>query len=237
MADIKLSIDKIYVMRDNLNAQRLRKEIREYFVKKNHKSRASEYKEGSDNYLKCLSEDEEISKLPEHTVINEYKDLVIGDKRFSVLHFVHEFFIYDEETTQGEVKTEAFMFLVENSHWGFGLVLSYEDLLLELKDELYNHQKDLNRSNWRERFSGEYQSYSMLLNDVMRAEEKLEKIEVYTTKLVIGEKEYSKEYLDKLYDMYVNKTYKFYDCNDKLIEYYDYSDSSFVEFYELHNKS
>jgi hypothetical protein len=243
----KINVNELYVLEKKLNCRGYEKKIRDYFKKRTYKSETSQYKEGSENWKKSVEADQEIEKIPDYQVKDTYKDIEIysdntHDKvKFSILEIpiqVRDFEYDDYGESYSVFKETTGIFLCDNSYWGHEIITSLSDLIenYNIKELIKKEQAAYKDRKWRKIFSDEYSSYILLIGDVIKADEDLKEIKVYDNKLEIDGKNYTKEYLDKLYDLYRNESYEFYDKNDKKIKYEYYRYNSFVEFYEMYNK-
>lgn len=243
----KINVNELYVLEKKLNCKGYRKEIEEHFKKSTYRSETNQYKEGSENWKKSIEKDQEIEKIPDHQVKDTYNDIEIYSDNtydkitFSILEMpikVRDYRYDDYDEPYTVFNDEKGIFLCENSYWGHEIITSLDDLLenYKVKELIKKEMVALKERKWCDLFSGEYSSYTLLIGDVIKADEDLKEVHAYKNQLEIDGKVYKKEYLDKLYDLYKNESYEFYDENDKIIKYEYYRYNNFIEFYEMYNK-
>ena len=245
--NLTLDIENIYSLKNFLNANGKRKEIEEFFTKKRHVSKADQFRPESEKWLNAKKEDEEIAKLPDHNVEFNYETLKlkfsyheiswsIGKITSNETYYCHNM----EEYVQGEVTSN---FIIENSHWGYGLICSFDELISHHKvQQMMEIMLDYSRRDkWEKHLKSINDGVFMLLLDkILKSEKELIPVKIFTKifgddKWVeIGEQKYHLKDMIEINNAYVNKDYEFYDDNDIKIEYKDYYYESFPDFYLKH---
>jgi hypothetical protein len=247
--DKKVDLKNIYSLKNFINCDYLRKNISEYFKKKTHSSRLNDYKPGSEKWLKEKERDEEVFNIPDHNVNFNYDNLIIeyGYQKveFSIGTITSKKTGYCSETdeyVEGEVTLN---FLVENSHWGYGLICTFEELISHVKiqslfEEMLDDQR---RERWvRQLESTEDGVFMLLLDKVVKSEKNLIECGIWSSYdkgdvwLQIGETKYHIKDMLVINEVYRNNDYEFYDEHDRRIKYDWYRYESFPDFYLEHSK-
>lgn len=242
----KIDFINIYSLNEFINSNYLEKEINEFFKKKNHQSKVSEFRPNSESWLKAKTIDDEIAKLPEHNVVLNYDKLTISYRyhkvEFDLGTITTEISDYCSITDEYRGQQETFNFLVENSHWGHGIICNFNDLLQhhKIKELLQIMFDDLRREKWEDIImSFKDGVFILLLNKIIKAEEELIDVNLFVgsePRIEIGEQTYYMTDMILINEAYKTGNYEFYDENDRKIVYKDYLYQSFPDFYLEHSK-
>lgn len=255
MKDLDLKLDEVYTLKGNLDASRLQKQIEEFFKKKAHRSRANEYKPGSEKHQKCLADDEVYALIPDHKVRDTYSELTIGGASYSIYFITEEYhpYCYDDEghgyyDTYQTLERDV-MFLRRNKMYG-ELIYTFPELIASLEEEFVKAQEDkdyLGYFNWFER-EEHMKPYKLIVDDIIRAKKKLLKVEFFKgggmfshneegDYVMLGDEKIMKSDIKVAWDLYESKE-PIYDENDRKMEWpWIYSDGSGTtkwEFYKEH---
>lgn len=253
MKNIKINVSELFLLKSFFNNIVPQKVIDEYFTKKNHRSQAKEYREGSSSYIAEITKDEEIALLPTHNIVDNFDTLTItldyGNKvEFSILTYTYTHSGYDYDIDESyEVEVTA-KFLCKNVYWGTDVIRSMDELMVndDVKDLLFKHQENELKLNIRKNLENLGKSFGFLLEDaVLQAYLEFKPIQYYLDYkvnfasvgkcVVIGDKDektiYSEVELEKIYEDYVNGV-KFYDKQDRVIEY---RYGSYLTFHKEHS--
>ena len=246
--NIKIGIENIFSLKNFLNSSSERKKIQQYFTKKVHKSNVGEYKPNSESWLKAKNEDDIIANIPDHNVVFDYEKVEIKYSyhtlEFSIgkINSTENRWCYDnEEYVQEEVTKH---FLVENSHWGFGLICSLEELLEEtkIKNMMELMFNQIRKDKWETHLKSVNDgAFILLLDKILKAEESFIPVKILTkifdhneVWVEIGEQKYHLKDMIEINKAYETGDYEFYDENDRKIKYADYLYDSFPDFYLEH---
>ena len=230
--------------------------IREYFVKTKHRSKADSYKPGSPEHAERLAEDAKIMAMPEHEVRVSYDYFTIGrsDKLqwtkcyLTTRRDISDYWEEYAEDIEPEFEVKEQMFLVENSHWGTGLVVDFDQIWENrtIQERLLSIQYDDLRtyySNWftnnhiDTKTGADYKPYTLLLKRIMNARVNFVNVSVYTGESIsIGEESWKLSELAVIYKAMKDDSYKFYDSNNKLITFRDSYMQDFLEFWERYSE-
>ena len=255
MKSIEINVSELFLLNNFFDNQVPQKVIDEYFAKKNHRSNAKDYKEGSSKYLAEIAKDEEIALLPDYNIVENFHGLTItldyGNKvEFSILTYTYTRSGYDydmEESYEVEVIAK---FLCKNVYWARDIVRSMDELLVQddVKALLLMQQEQELKLNIYERLKRLGNCFSFLLQEiVLQAHLEFKPVEYYSEYrvnftsmgqcVVIGDKNeeivYSETELEKVYQDYLDKV-KFYDKEDRIIEYRSYL-GSYLTFHREHS--
>lgn len=243
-----VELQNIYSLKNYLNCGPFQKMINEYFRKKTHTSTINEYRPNSENWLKAKSLDEEISKIPDHKVNFNYDTIKIKYNYHEIQFNIgtitvtkSEYCDMEERYVQKEVTLN---FLVENSHWGHGLICNFDELIVHhrIQNLLENMLDDQRMEQWRKHLDSiNHGVFMLLLNKIVKAEKELIPVNIFTKTfdsndvwVQIGEQKYHIKEMIEINLAYENNDYAFYDENDRKIEYKDYYYDSFPDFYLKH---
>jgi len=251
MKNIEINVSELFLLNNFFNNKVPQKVIDEYFTKKNYRSNAKDYKEGSAKYLAEIAKDEEIALLPTHNIVENFHGLTIkldysNKVEFSILTYTYTRSGYDydmEESYEVEVTAK---FLCKNVHWATDIVTSIDELLVQddVKTLLFMHQKEELKLNIRKNLESLGNCFSFLLQEiVLEAHLEFKPVKYYSEYasmgqcVVIGDKNeetvYSETELEKVYQDYLDKV-KFYDHEDRVIEYRSYL-GSYLKFHREHS--
>jgi hypothetical protein len=247
--DKVVELKNIYSLKDFINCGYVRDKISEFYQKKTYSSKLNEYKPGSEKWLKVKERDEEISKIPDHNVKDNYEDLIIeyGHKKveFSIGTITIKRSGYCSETDEFVEGDVTLNFLVENSYWGYGLICSFDELILhdQIQSLFEEMLDDQIRGEWRKRLESiEDGAFMLLLDKIVKSEKNLIKCDIWSSYnrddmwCQIGEEKYHLKDMLVINKAFDNNDYEFYDENDRRIKYEWYSNESFPDFYLKHSK-
>jgi hypothetical protein len=251
MKNIEINVSELFLLNNFFDNQVPQKVIDEYFAKKNYRSNAKNYKEGSAKYIAEIDKDEEIALLPTHNIVENFHGLTItldysNKVEFSILTYTYTRSGYDydmEESYEVEVTAK---FLCKNVYWATDIVRSMDELLVQddVKSLLLMQQEQGLKLNIYERLKSLGSCFSFLLQEiVLQAHLEFKPVKYYSEYasmgqcVVIGDKNeetvYSETELEKVYQDYLDKV-KFYDHEDRVIEYRSYL-GSYLKFHREHS--
>lgn len=251
MKNIEIHVSELFLLKNFFSIQVPNQIINEYFAKKNHRSNAKDYKEGSPKYLAEIAKDEEINLLPTHNIVENFHGLTITldyNKKveFSILTYTYTRSEYCDDSDECYDVEITAKFLCKNVYWSTDIIRSMDELLIQndVKTLLFMRQEQQLKLSIYERLKSLGQCFSFLLQDiVLQAHLEFKPVEYYSSYkhlgqcVVIGNKDeaivYSETELEKVYQDYLNKV-KFYDEEDRLIEYRSYS-GSYLIFHREHS--
>jgi hypothetical protein len=251
MENIEINVSELFLLKNFFSNQVPQKVIDEYFAKKNHRSNAKDYKEGSAKYMAEIAKDEEIALLPNHNIVENFHGLTITlgyNKKveFSILTYTYTRSQYCDDSDECyDVEINA-KFLCKNVYWATDVIRSMDELLVndDVKALLLMHQEQELKLNIYERLERLGSCFSFLLQEiVLEAHLEFKPVKYYSEYkhmgqcVVIGDKNeetvYSETELEKVYQDYLDKV-KFYDEEDRIIEYRSYS-GSYLTFHREHS--
>jgi hypothetical protein len=251
MKNIQIHVSELFLLNNFFNNTVPQEVIDNYFTKKNHRSNAKDYKEGSPKYLAEIAKDEEIALLPDYNIVEDFHGLTItldysNKVEFSILTYTYTRSGYDydmEESYEVEVIAK---FLCKNVYWATDIIRSIDDLLAndDVKFLLFMRQEEELKLNIRENLESLGNCFSFLLREiVLQAHLEFKPVKYYSEYramgqcVVIGNKDeetiYSETELEKVYEDYINRV-KFYDEQDRVIEYISYL-GSYLTFHREHS--
>lgn len=249
MKSIEINVSELFLLNNFFDNQVPQKVIDEYFAKKNYRSNAKDYKEGSAKYIAEIAKDEEIALLPTHNIVENFHGLTItldysNKVEFSILTYTYTRLGYDmEESYEVEVIAK---FLCKNVYWARDIVRSMDELLVQddVKALLLMQQEQELKLNIYERLKNLGSCFSFLLQEiVLQAHLEFKPVKYYSEYasmgqcVVIGDKNeeivYTETELEKVYQDYLDKV-KFYDKEDRIIEYRSYL-GSYLTFHREHS--
>lgn len=231
-------------------------QVKEFFKKKEHRSKAKDFKPGSPNHTEELAKDKIIADIPEHPVtfkeysnedsyelklVNGYSDANISLQR-GYITIIDSAYNYDiEEYEKYELKWYFFKasnsrtFSSESLIFDFMQLFTIDDIIIKLIGE----QKDANYFKWRDWFSSKekYRPYLLVLHKITVPQLQSNDVKVYNDRIEIDGVVYTHKYLSTVSKAEEDKDYEFYDSSDKRIEFRsDYNHKYFLDFWEAHTE-
>lgn len=230
--DITMKASQIVLLQSLLRGCDVNK-VQQFFQKKSHTSSKNQYREGSESYNKEVEKDLLIAELPDHnvkfvgsvTITASYSEKI----RFSIGKLTHDKYITEYTySDEGEsvLSTVEEYFLVENSHWGYGLITSISELLGDYKYErllLIQQLEDI-KDEVNIQLDNMGNSFYLIRDIVVDALKEFKSVEYYNKYkqynkcVVVDDVVYSEEELDSVVKDYKDNV-RFYDKDDRVIEF------------------
>jgi len=230
--------------------------IKEFFKKKEHRSKAKDFKPGSPNHTEELAKDKIIADIPEHPVtfeeysnedsyelklVNGYSDANISLQRG---YITIKDSTYDYDNDEYEERETEWYFFKASSYGSFmsdSLIFDFMQLFTmdEIVNKLMGKQKEDDYFMWRDWFNSkeELKPYLLVLHKITIPQLQKRDVKVYDDKIEIGDDTWTHKYLSAVAKADKDNDYEFYDYDDKRITFHgDYNHKYFLDFWEAHTE-
>ncbi len=231
-------------------------QVKEFFKKKEHRSKAKDFKPGSPNHTEELAKDKIIADIPEHPVtfkeysnedsyelnlVNGYSDVNINLQR-GYITIIDSTYNYDTEEYE-KYEEKWYFFKARNSRtfssesliFDFMQLFTIDDIIIKLMGK----QKEDDYFMWRDWFNSkeELKPYLLVLHKITKPQLQKRDVKVYDDKIEIGDDTWTHKYLSAVAKADKDNDYEFYDYNDKRITFHgDYNHEYFLDFWEAHTE-